>query len=218
MKNIAVVGYAKSGKSTFLTTAIAEYGHVQEIMIASHLKDVCAETFNIPRDDFDNQNVKELAFETPLQIDGLDIGLILDGFAIPISDDFSVILEKHRGVKLKTPRHIAQYVGTEILREFDPDIHVKMAAKKAEGTQALFSIVTDVRFPNEYTYFKSQSNTVLIGIQRDDVAPADLSSVHLSESHIANLIPKCDYVLTNNGTRADYERKVKALLQKLQGV
>lgn len=218
-KNIGLVGYAKSGKSTFLSTVRGLGCNVTEIMIANHLKNVCSEVFGVPRDYFDDQNLKELPFANPFTTDAADVMAIMELFGLAQNNAELQLqtVKAHVGKKLIHPRHIAQYVGTEIIRSLDEQSHVRLAVENGAKAKGDFYVVTDIRFPNEFDYFSKVDNMVLVGIKRDAVAPADLTKVHASESHIKSLIERCHFVLENNGAVETYQKSCLDLVREITG-
>jgi hypothetical protein len=65
--------------------------------------------------------------------------------------------------------------------------------------------ITDMRFPNEYDAIKSKGG-ILIRINRPSVPQND----HPSETSLDNF--KFDYVIDNNGTLEDFEKKIENCL------
>lgn len=205
MKIIGLTGFAKSGKSTAAEILRSLGG--QEVAFAKHLKDVCAVVFNVPRSHFDDQNFKEVPFAEPVEIEPIDIEQILRYFEV--SDRFvpASILE-HQGVKMKSPRHVAQYIGTEVLRSIDSDIHINMAFKLAAKSSAKFLICSDMRFDNELKAVNNQSG-LTIGISRQKAVPANLTNLHPSEAEIPNLISRSDLVVNNEGTIEELQKTIR---------
>lgn len=204
MKIIGLTGFAKSGKST-AAEILKEMGGV-EVAFAKHLKDVCAVVFNIPRSHFDDQKYKEIEFNNPIRLRPTDIADILDYFEVPKRLQPAVMLAHH--VYLKSPRHVAQYIGTEVLRSIDKDIHIKMAFKLASSSNALFLICSDMRFDNELKYVEN-TDGLTIGISRKAVFPTNLENLHPSEKEIPNLISRSDVVIENEGTIESFQEEIK---------
>ena len=199
MTLIGLTAFAKSGKTT-VANLLKDSGFI-EVALAGKLKDVCSQVFRIPREDFDDQSKKEVPFKNPPFISTVDVAQILSAYRLPV---FST-MGKHEGMFLNSPRHIAQYVGTEILRAIDVDIHIKSAIADLDPHGKY--VFSDVRFPNEAAFIKSAGGT-LIGIKRDSVFPTDLASVHESESYITDLLSKSDRLLLNNSSMAEFEELV----------
>lgn len=208
-KVIGISGFAKSGKSTLAKLLVEKHG-AKEIIFADHLKNVCAEVFDIPRNHFDDQSLKEVKFAQPYVLSDMQISLIIEKFGIT-DWNFDEVYAKHEYQKLTSPRHIAQYVGTDILRDIDSDIHVKTAMRKIEGQTGVF-VVSDMRFQNEFDAVITQGVTV--GIVRDAVRP-DLSNVHESERHIDSLVKQCTHVIENNSTMEEFQAQVENLVKSI---
>lgn len=203
MKIVGLTGFAKSGKST-VAGFLKELGG-QEVAFAKHLKDVCSVALDIPRDYFDNQEFKEKPFFVTLN--EYDIGLILRYFQVSCVFEPEAII-KHAGVILESPRQIAQYVGTEILRAIDPNIHINMAFKLNENSKAKFLICSDIRFENELKAVKGRGGVVM-GIQRDSIKPADMRNLHASEAEIPKLIFDADTIIFNQSTTEELKTAVE---------
>lgn len=205
MKVIGLTGFAKSGKST--ATEILKSLGGQEVAFAKHLKDVCAVVFGIPREHLDDQAFKEVPFEFNRIICGDDIEKILSYFEVE-SCQIPAAKLAHSGTIMTTPRHVAQYIGTEVLRTIDQNIHINMAFKLSAKSSAKFLICSDMRFDNE---LKAVQNTdgLTIGISRQKVVPADLQNLHPSEKEIPNLISRSDVVVHNEKTIEDLQNTVR---------
>lgn len=221
MKIIGLTGFAKSGKSTAAEVLKSLGG--QELAFAKHLKDVSSIVFGVPRDHFDDQAFKEKRFNfnrllTPndVIVTPYDIEQILSYFEVP-SRFFPDSILKHNKVVLTTPRHVAQYVGTEILRSIDQDIHIKMAFKLNESSNAEFLVCSDVRFDNELKAVQN-SGGVIFGIWRESIVPKDLKNLHPSEKEIPDLVKRADHVFHNESSiekfQIDVEFEAKTYLLK----
>jgi len=205
MKIIGLTGFAKSGKST-AATILKELGG-QEVAFAKHLKDVCSVVFGVPRDHFDDQAFKEVPFSFTRVILSQDIERVLNYFEVSprfIPDS----MLKHQGVELKSPRHVAQYIGTEVLRSIDSDIHINMAFKLSANSSAKFLICSDMRFDNELKAVNN-ANGLTIGISRQKAVPANLKNLHPSEAEIPDLIRRSDLVVENEGTIEDLQKTIR---------
>lgn len=205
MKVIGLTGFAKSGKST-AAQILKELGG-QEVAFAKHLKDVCSVVFGVPRDHFDDQAFKEVPFEFNRIILDNDILEILNYFEVPGRFIPGAMLA-HRHVELTSPRHVAQYIGTEVLRSIDTDIHINMAFKLAASSNAKFLICSDMRFDNELKAVQ-KGDGLTIGISRKKAIPPNLENLHPSEREIPNLISRSDVVAENEGSIEDLQNLVR---------
>lgn len=146
---VAFTGVKGSGKSTAYGYLKELFPQAQELALARHLKDVCIEVFSLESDSLDNPSKKEVRFDVPINFTEKNVRQILKGF--DVDPDFDTQVRPHIGKLVWSPREVAQYVGTEVMRSVDPFVHCKIADAKI-GDTGLF-VITDVRFPNEYTYF-----------------------------------------------------------------
>lgn len=207
MKIIGLTGFAKSGKSTAAEILRSLGG--QEVAFAAHLKDVSSVIFGVPREHFDDQAYKEVPLSFTRIISASDVEQILNYFEVPARFIPTAIM-KHRGVKMNTPRYIAQYVGTEILRSIDENIHINMAFKLAGGSTAKFLVLSDVRFDNELKAVQTRDG-LLLGIDRKAATPANVASLHPSEREIPDLISRANVTLRNETTIQEFQNSVKSL-------
>lgn len=205
MKVIGLTGFAKSGKSTAAETLKSLGG--KEVAFAKHLKDVCAVVFNIPRDHFDNQDFKEAIFKFDRIILKEDIDRLLTYFEVPARFIPETIL-KHQGIHLVSPRHTAQYIGTEVLRGIDQNIHIKMAFKLNYDSDSKFLICSDVRFANELEAVRDAGG-IVIGVSRNAAIPKDLENLHPSEREIPSLTKRSDIVIFNEKTMQDFQESIR---------
>lgn len=105
-----------------------------------------------------------------------------------------------------TNRECLQKLGTEALRNnFHPDIWVKLAEQNTAHNK-IITIFDDVRFPNEADFICR--NGLLIRVDRDCCT----SSSHASEQPLS----VADYVINNNGSKADLKSEVVAMAKLLK--
>ena len=217
---IGLAGVKTSGKSTVANIIKNIMGgramghNVQEAALADKLKNVCSLVFNVPRENFDRQDLKEVPFETPKFLTESKIFSILEMFNVDPTD---ILIGQYYkklivDMELKSPRQIAQVVGTEVLRETgDEDIHCKNLNLNEDG----ITIVSDLRFPNEFNFF---NRTKLMGyqflplyIQRDEAEQHVTENSHPSETSVFKFSSQCLEV-PNNGSLIGLENKIIQLL------
>lgn len=196
---IGLAGVKTSGKSTvanIIKNILKD--EVVEAALADKLKDVCSDVFLIPRNYFDDQNLKEVPLEEPRILTGSDINKILEFFNVisKITPETREKLHGIAGMVLKTPRQIAQIVGTEVLRATgDEDIHCKNV-KLGDNT----TIISDIRFPNEFDYFSKLGDVFFLPlyIQRDVAEKNVNENSHSSETSVFKFSDKCIKINNNN--------------------
>jgi hypothetical protein len=197
---IGLVGFKQSGKSTTCNIIKEWVPSARELMIAGKLKEACSVVFDLEFAQFEDQALKEVPFPTPIDLTPERLRAIAAEFAVSAPEG---LIAKIAGAKLISPRHIAQFVGTEFIREIDPDAHVKWVAHRAnpEG----INVITDIRFWNEFNYFKAL-NFVPIFISRKAAAKGvDLAQAHSSEKYVPEIGAKC-IPAPNNGSVDDLRR------------
>ena len=210
---IGLAGVKTSGKST-VAYMMHEFINAKEVALADKLKNVCANIFNLDRKQFDVQELKEVPFNTPRELTIEVIKKCLEGFNITLSEE---LLEKYTksgiiNMQLETPRKIVQIIGTEVLRMAgDEDIHCKNAMLSPEG----ITIVTDLRFPNEFDYFNNSEdiNFIPIHVQRDEAENLVTKDSHPSETSVFKFTDKC-IKINNNGSFLDTELQVRNILNE----
>lgn len=110
--------------------------------------------------------------------------------------------------EILTPRLVLQLLGTEGGRDvIHPNIWVNATLGDLKETDHV--IVTDVRFPNEVEGIKRKGGKVVKIIRPSVVS----TSTHPSETSLNNYTD-WDYVIVNDGTLDDLEKKVLEMLIK----
>lgn len=197
---IGLIGNKESGKSTTARLIKEQFPTAQEVMLAGHLKRVLSEVFSLPLRIFEDQELKEKEILPNLILEKDIIQAIFKAFSMNLTEE---TLKKHLDKEFKTTRKIMQYVGTDVLRAIDPDIHLKWALKNVE---APLLIISDIRFPNEFDYFKNNTLFLSVGISRIQNKEKDL---HSSEIQIEKMIEGCDVILKNNKDLEFFKEQIK---------
>lgn len=212
---IGLAGVKTSGKST-VANIITEIlgGDIKESALAGKLKDVSGEVFGLTRDHFDNQDIKEVPFEDgPKILTAENIFDVLWRFNVKM--ELSEFVDKYSsviGMELETPRRIAQIVGTEILRATgNEDIHCENMLMNDSG----ITIVSDLRFPNEFTYFSKTEdiNFLPLYIQRDEAEAFVTEDSHPSEKCVFEFSGNC-IEIPNNNSLEDLKCNLKRVLME----
>ena len=208
---IGLFGYKTAGKTTAYNAFKEILQEAQEITLAEKLKTVCSDVTSVPRTFFDDQDKKEKDLDCPVFMTSSMIERIYKRYDLDY--DFNNHVRCHVGVVLETPRRIAQYVGTEMLRVFSADIHCDNAVK---GILSEVGIVTDMRFPNELDYFKDKYPRVIpVYVKRDVAEQAAAQDTHSSEKGIAILAKKAEYVMDNNDSKEGFEARIRVLAKSI---
>ena len=131
------------------------------------------------------------------------------------------------GDKEYTKRKLYQYFGTEVIRNFDNDFHVRRLLLNIRGYECVKSftrfVIDDVRFPNEIELIKKQYDVITIKLVcPDEVRKQRLIDRdggydendfnHVSETNIDLLY--CDYRVDTNIPEEDVIKIIKQILKK----
>ena len=205
---IGLIGAKGAGKTTAFKAISSAFPGVVEITLAGKLKDTCAEVFNIPRDHFDSHEFKEKDLDTPAYMSLETVVSCLRSF-YPENEyhlDFNLYVRPHMGKVLYTPRQVAQYVGTEVLRAMNPDIHCLAATRGVEGN---IFVVTDMRFPNELDFFKKDPETVFNAIYVKNTSAEVMAGKdpHPSERYLFDLARQA-HPIPNESSINEFEHNV----------
>jgi hypothetical protein len=206
---IGLVGAKQSGKTT-TSNIICSLTYAKPIAFADKLKNVCSDIFNVPRLSFDDQNVKEKEFSDVRILSADKCVEILKRYDInPNNVNYSSVIE----TTMKTPREIAQTVGTNLLRNLvDPDIHIKSVELAGKG----ISIPSDIRFMNEFKAFsgKPDIDYYPIYINRKSAEEAITPDMHIAEREFLTFKDLC-YKIDNNGTMEYLAMQIDDFLTKV---
>lgn len=224
MKLVAFVGPRGSGKDTCAAIA-KEAGLVAgKISFAGPLKRICSEVFDIPMDVFEDPIKKEEVATHPLDMAAL--GEIIAGMSdyLPMTDAemfaCSMNFAKHFNNTLTSPRHVLQYVGTEIIRAYDPDWHCKAAFSEYNleqldvDTSKVYA-VTDCRFLNEYAFLNEKHDTRFIYISRPEAEERLKAATHQSEKEIVLVKEKIQHEIDNSYELEELKAQTLGLVRDL---
>jgi len=216
-KIIGVVGVKTSGKST-VSSIIQDYLSlhnidVKETALADKLKNVCSRVFYLPRNTFDDQRYKEIPFSIfnkTVKIAPVHLEKIIYSFGYSCGDVWGEV-DYLIGTELKTARHIAQIVGTQVLRSIgDEDIHCKFL-ELGEGT----TVISDIRFENEFNYFNNLNDYEFIPLyvgRKEAEDKVDFKTSHESETEVFKFRDRC-IKIDNNSTIDNLDKTVRNILR-----
>lgn len=210
---IGLCGLKTSGKTTAFEAIKTAFPQAQEIQLAKRLKDACSECLGIPRNYFDDQAFKEEPLEDPIYLDKQNVEAIFAFFG-HTSVDYDKYVRPHVGTVIETPRKAAQYVGTEVLRTIDPQIHCNGAVMDLPE-DGLF-VLTDMRFPNEYEYFNDYDCAFYPFYIQNNRAEASSGDMHPSERLVLDTAKHCEHI-TNNDSIISFQQKVVQRVNKILG-
>jgi len=187
---IYFVGKKGSGKSTCSQWLIDNH-KFQKLSFAKPLKDSIANLYKIDVTLLGDLSYKEGKLAQPWPWNQEKLDQLCAFFCIKIET-------KAIDRVFETPREAMQYIGTDILRTYDPNFHINRAIPIISNYMGLGINVCldDVRFINEVTEL---DNIGGIGIYIE--RPGLPSNSHISE----NELEKCMFtrLLLNNGTKEE---------------
>lgn len=210
---IGLAGVKTSGKSTVANIIKNKFDvTILESALADKLKNVSGEIFNVPREYFDRQDLKEVPLDKPRTLDVPTIEQVLNAFGVSLNEELLLkyIERKVVNMTLDTPRKIAQIIGTEVLRAAgDEDIHCKNVPLNNNGV----TVISDLRFPNEFNYFNNLKDALFIPlyIQRDEAEKYVTKDSHPSETSVFLFSNKC-IKIDNNSNLAQLEERIGEVL------
>ena len=205
---IGIVGFLGSGKGTVSDILVKKY-EFRSFAFADVLKDTVSVMFGWSRDLLEGDTDESRKFrETvdPFWDNRLDLG-------VPI-----------------TPRYILQLMGTEAGRDvFGKDIWIHALDRCIAGVENV--VLSDPRFPNEIDFIRKNHGMVTRVVRGPDPKwfdtaldhnrgiaydmPTKYPEVHVSEW--AWIGSTFDYVLNNDGSKAELEGSVKHMLDIYTG-
>jgi hypothetical protein len=182
---VALSGTKGSGKDTACSAMLQIFqpNMAQKIAFAGSMKTAMSSVFDIPLDKLEDPVEKERHVRIPYTLE--DHYRMFAAMGVTFGSNTTSKIEKlyhdNGFTEFLSIRQAMQLLGTEILRGFDDQIHVKAAINKIKIGG--LNIFTDCRFNNEVqalkNYAKTGANYVHIWIEREGYE-ADTNS-HVSE-------------------------------------
>ncbi len=205
---LGLCGAKGAGKTSTFNIIKELSPNTQEIMLAKTIKKVCSRVLKIPIQFFEDPKLKEVKLTQPAYLSVTILEAMLIAFNLPLKRDS---YRKHVGKTLETPRQIMQYIGTELIRAIEPDIHCKFALEDLKKDVKL-GVVTDIRFPNEQEFFaKNSNNFMMVYIKNSKAENVAKSDTHASENYLTDLKMNA-LIIENDGTLADLRNEIKTKL------
>lgn len=209
---LALTGVKEAGKTTTFEMIKELVPTSIEVTLAKKLKDVCAEVFGVPRSYFDDQRFKEKELDELVHLNADNVQQVYQAYAAVFSAmgakvDYDLHVRPHIGKVLESPRRVAQYVGTEVLRAVLPSVHCDAVSVGLPETGTF--VLTDMRFPDEFDYFNTRMGQDFHGLYvQNHKAEAKLGpNSHPSEKYVLEIGKRC-YKLDNNGTFEELKAQI----------
>lgn len=183
-------GPALSGKDTVADYLVSKHGWDGKLSFAQNLKEMCKAIFFLTNHDTYDQDGKLELFNKPRVFTDRNLGSVLHWMSrtcpnphIRIPSSTIEQVKSLVGTELVNPRHILQFVGTDICRELVPTYHVDVLVKAANNKPDGRFVVTDVRFPNEGDLIQDRLGGIVVELKRPTVpGQANIDRMHASET------------------------------------
>ena len=180
-------GPAGAGKDTIADYLVNEKGWTANISFAANLKEMCKAVFALSDYDVTDQDGKKKLFSKPKTFTDRNLGSVMYWMANshPQTRVRPESMEKVRslvGTELTNPRHVLQFVGTEICRELIPTYHVDVLVKRVKDDPNGLFVVSDARFPNEGDLILDELGGLVVYVDRPDPSAANINRSHASET------------------------------------
>lgn len=218
MKIISFTGPKGSGKDTASALLVESGVSLGKISFAGPMKQMLSEIYSVPLSTFEDPELKEKPFEKPLPLDLSKLHEIGEGMLqmLPMDEfDYCYGFPIHAAeqTQLKSPRHMLQYVGTEVIRNnIHPDWHVA-AAFRADVVDRLpngIFNVTDARFVNEYEWLAQKFGKNFKGfyVERPEAEYLLSKATHQSELAVSEVrkLMSPSQILKNDGSVNDLKQ------------
>lgn len=183
---IGLAGVKGVGKTTWAKKRVSCTPNSTRMSFADSLKDLICELLNITREELEVYKNKEHAM-TRLQYNFNNWCAIISN---RVGCDESFVLSKIKEKKLfNSIRDLLQWVGTDVIREFDSNWHVNALKTKIENSNAETIFVDDVRFPNEKKFIEELGGFCFY-LTRASITP-NATDTHASENSLTvDMFPK----------------------------
>lgn len=159
---VSLSGRSKSGKSLITEFLVKNLGFTK-LSFADFLKDLICHVYDLNRAELELR--KDLSGTFSLNRE-------------KISEYCGFDLEERHERSFLSLREAMQYIGSDVLRQYDPDFHIKIMNGKIISAQTKNICIDDTRFPNELAFLKDRHRAHCYFILRPSCF--DISN-HLSE-------------------------------------
>lgn len=220
MKIFSFTGPKGSGKDASAAILISENLAEGKISFAGPMKQILSKLCKIPISTFEDPALKEKRFIDPIILTADLIDNIVREMNDILKDEFidgeAIDIKGIAWEMLMTPRHLLQFVGTELIRKrINPDWHVAAAFRKevlADLNPDAAFCVTDARFPNEYLWLKNKFASDFQGFYTERPEAEELLKTATHESELAVIEVRAlmteEQIIKNNGSLEDLKQLI----------
>lgn len=184
---LGLQGPAKAGKDTVADYLVDYCGWHEKLSFAHNLKEMCKGIFYLTEADVNSQEGKERIFKTPKTFTQRNLASVFYWMSsthssYPIRKGVREYVSDLVGTSLVSPRHVLQFVGTEICRAVIPTYHLDIISEKVFKNKDKNYVISDARFPNEGDLILDSLGGKVIKVVRDHPAEENINRLHLSET------------------------------------
>lgn len=196
---VGVAGVKGVGKTTWTKKQLACTPNSTRIAFADGLKDLVCRLLGITRSELEEYKNREFLISR-LQYDFLNWCTII---AETVGCDECFVLGKIKEKeKFDSIRQLLQWLGTDVIREYDVDWHVKNLSKKINESTYTTIFVDDVRFPNEKKIIEELGGFCLY-LKRESVT-SNATDTHASEVSLTeNMFATHEVVIVDDKVNPD---------------
>ena len=207
IKIIGITGVKGSGKDTAYSFIKLDFPQAIGLSLAGKLKEICSEVFDIPINFFHDQNLKEKELEELICLNDKNLNACISKYKSITDYNYDLHVRPLVGKIIFTPRQLLQTIGTDLLRNINDEVHCNEIDLIINQNKTGIFVITDIRFLNEFDYFKSRhgSNFIPLYVKRD--AAEINTDGHASEQDIVK-IGKMSTAILNNGTLEEFRARV----------
>lgn len=199
---IAFCGKKRVGKDVAAETLVKNFNFTR-ISFADPLKEVCSLGFDLPKELFFDDNLKDKPFDKPFVISQYLACEILDELykLKPFEEDNKLIAyNKLIFTSFDTPRQLLQFIGTDIVRNcIDINFWLEVAKPKLIGNV----VITDCRMKNEREFIRSLNGTLVL-INRPNNT---ISDNHFTENDLGSN-EEYQVVINNDDSLIKYTNEI----------
>lgn len=187
---VGLFGRKHSGKST-CAKLLVDCGYTL-LNFADALKQVVANTLDVSLQVL--EEIKDIDFDEPIILNSDAIKEMSKETGIPI--EFFKELEN---VELKSPRHLLQILGTDIIRQYNPNWHINKIKEKILNNIDKNYCIGDCRFLNEKKMIEDLNGECWFIIRPNYTKYSN----HESEINVLHSDFDTSNIIINNGTLED---------------
>jgi hypothetical protein len=215
---MGMAGKMGSGKDTAANYLVEHHGFTK-IAFADNLKNMCMHAFKLSHEDCYGEVGKFRKFDEPVilgyeHLRQISLWVREDFGDNKLTDVLRDKMHKFLGQEFETPRHILQFVGTEILRDIiDGEYHAKVVRMQIDKKKLRKVVISDCRFLNERNAIRYWAGVNVLIVGRTTAQEAsEASKGHASENSLGTY-EEYDAVIDNTGTLEDLYKNVVAAIK-----